>query len=303
MLTVIGQCRGDMGMLKRQLERARIATFVDDEPRFAQRHPADRVVILGDLVSPLNAWCAFAPRDPSDDADILQLAVLVAEQTGARIVEGLHEMLLFGGDKSRCHTASGHRALLALVRSTGFLARWSAVSGASAFGVTRACRSARATLQDNASLPPPSDALAPYWPSVSAFDRGTRYQHRELGPMPPLAWCSRAFAIHPSAMCTHLASIYARSRCGTREWATAVDGVVEQYRAFDEARRGTLLLARGEPVADDERGFVDARKADVHAMLVASLGAIVDRYKLEPTADALAAAATQRLFHKGPKRR
>jgi hypothetical protein len=300
MLTLVGQCRGDLGMLKRQLERARIASFDYEEPRFA---PRDRVVILGDLVSPLNAWCAFAPQAPSDDAEILELAVLVAEETGARIVEGLHELMLFSGDTSRCHASAGHRALLALVRSPAFRSRWSAVSGASAFGVTRSCRSIRAILQDNASLPPPSEAIAAYWPSVSAFDRSTRYHHRELGAVPQLAWCSRAFSIHPSALCTHLGSIYARSRCGAREWAAAVEAVVEEYRSFEEARRGTLLLVGGEPVGDEERGFVVADKAELHAMLCACLGSIVDRYKLETTAASLATAATQRVFHKGSKRR
>lgn len=301
MLTIVGQCRGDLSMFRRQLVRAGLATFAEGKPRFTRR---ERVVILGDLVSPLNAWCAFAPTTPSEDAEIMKLAVLAAEETGACIVEGLHELLLIGGDTSRCHTGPGHRALLALVRSPRFLTRWAAATrerSASAHGVTRACRSVKAILQDNASLPSPSEALAPYWPAVSAFDRGTRYVSREI-EVPSMYWCSKAFALHPAALCTHLSSIYSRARCGGREWASAVDGVVEQYRTFDDARRGALVVLHGEPVADEARGFIEADRAHVTEALRACLAPIVERYKLDASAASLAAAAAQRVLHKGPKR-
>lgn len=323
MLTIVGQCRGDLVMFRRQLYQAGLASNVEGKPKFVK--PPGPVVILGDLISPLNAWCAFAPTTPSEDAEILKLAVLVSEETGACIVEGLHELLLLGGDTSRCHTGPGHRALLSLVRSPKFLARWAAATRdrcSSVHGVTRACRSVKAILQDNASLPAPSEKLAPYWPAVSAFDRGTRYIHREI-EVPQLYWCSRAFGLHPSALCTHLSSIYSRARCGQREWATAVDGVVEQYRAFDDARRSALLVVHGVVVPDEQRGLLGtgsngtgangtgangtgsgsgSEKAAITEALRASLAPIVERYKLEASAASLAAAAAQRVLHKGPKR-
>ena len=304
-LTIVGQCRGDLAMFKRQLERAGIARFPDgrsaNKPTFADTGD-DRIVILGDLISPLNAWCAFTPTSASEDAEILKIAVLVAEQTGACIVEGLHELMLFSGDTSRCHLGSGHRALLALVRSPKFVARWASVSCSAAYGLTRAGRSIKAIVQDNASIPPPCERLAPYWPSVSAFDRCTRYAHRELDQVPTLAWCSRAFSIHPSAMCAHLSSVYSRARCGPREWGAAVDDISDQYRAFDEARRATLAVVRGEAIRDDERGFIDAGKSDVQDMIRACLEPTIERYKVEASAATLAGMATQRLFHKGAKR-
>jgi hypothetical protein len=304
-LTIVGQCRGDLAMFKRQLERAGIARFLDgrsaNKPTFADTGD-DRIVILGDLISPLNAWCAFTPTSRSDDAEIIKLAVITAESTGACIVEGLHELMLFGGDTSRCHIGSGHRALLALVRSPKFVARWASVSCSSAYGLTRSCRSVKAIMQDNASIPSPCERLAPYWPSVSAFDRCTRYAHRELGQVPTLAWCSRAFSIHPSAMCAHLSSVYSRARCGPREWGTAVDEISDQYRAFDDARRATLAVVRGQALRDDERGFIDAGKSDVQDMIRACLEPTIERYKVDASAAALAAMATQRLFNKGAKR-
>jgi hypothetical protein len=289
-------------MFKRQLERARIARFVEGKPKFTEGRRDDKIVVLGDLVSPLNAWCAFTPTSASEDAEILKLAVLVAEHTDACIVEGLHELMLFSGDTSRCHLGSGHRALLALVRSPKFVARWANVSCASAYGVTRACRSIKAIVQDNASMPPPCERLAPYWHCVSAFDRCTRYIRRELEHVPTLAWCSRSYAIHPNALCAHLSSVYSRARCGLREWGAAVDEIAEQYRAFDDARRATLVVVRGEPVRDDDSGFIDGEKSDVQEMIRACLEPTVERYKIDADAAALAGIATQRLFHKGSKR-
>ena len=308
MLTIVGQCRGDLAMFRRQLFHAGLVSTVEGKPKFVKPGPGslDRVVILGDLISPLNAWCAFAPTTQSEDAEILKLAVLVSEETGACIVEGLHELLLLGGDTSRCHTGPGHRALLSLVRSAKFLSRWAAATRdrcSSVHGVTRACRSVKAILQDNASLPAPSEKLAPYWPAVSAFDRGTRYLSREI-EVPQLYWCSRAFGLHPAALCTHLSSIYSRARCGQREWGTTVDGVVEQYRTFDDARRSALLVVNGATVPDEQRGLVGGGddKAAITEALRVSLAPIVERYKLDASAASLAAAAAQRVLHKGPKR-
>jgi hypothetical protein len=304
-LTIVGQCRGDLAMFKRQLERAKIARFADgsSKPKFWEETRRDeKIIVLGDLISPLNAWCAFAPTSASEDSEILKIAVLVAEHTGACIVEGLHELMLFSGDTSRCHLGSGHRALLALVRSPKFGARWASVSCSAAYGLTRAGRSIKAIVQDNASIPPPCERLAPYWPNVSAFDRCTRYTHRELEHVPTLAWCSRSYAIHPSALCAHLSSVYSRSRCGPREWGAAVDEIAEQYRAFDDARRATLVVVRGEPVRDDESGCIDGERSDVQEMIRACLEPTIERYKVDASAAALAAIATQRLFHKGAKR-
>ena len=85
-------------------------------------------------------------------------------------------------------------------------------------------------------------------------------------------------------------------------FVAAVDEIAEQYRAFDDARRATLVVVRGEPVRDDESGCIDGERSDVQEMIRACLEPTIERYKVDASAAALAAIATQRLFHKGAKR-
>ena len=105
MLTIVGQCRGDLAMFRRQLFHAGLVSTVEGKPKFVKPGPGslDRVVILGDLISPLNAWCAFAPTTPSEDAEIMKLAVLAAEK--ARLVAALAAL---AAENARLVAQCGH---------------------------------------------------------------------------------------------------------------------------------------------------------------------------------------------------
>ena len=113
------------------------------------------IVVLGDIVGPLNAWGTCEPL-ASDDAAILQLAVQVPDATGAGVVPGLNEMMLLGDDTSRCQLGKSHRKLLALVRNAAFRDAWRRACKRAPESVCRAAKTVPAIVHDNSTRPAPN---------------------------------------------------------------------------------------------------------------------------------------------------
>ena len=290
--TYIGQCRGDMGLLMRQLR----ALHVTVTPSAVSSARAASFVILGDVVGPLNAWCSHESRVDSDDVHILQLVVRVSEELGVGVVPGLNELLLLSGDTRLCGTGRNHRRLLRLVTDPDFLDAWDRACARTPPGVKRAARHVKGILHDNATRPPPS-VMQPYWELMSVFDRGTRFIFNGAD-IPPVGFASASFSPTPFALASHMHLEYHRARCDMAKWKEVVAGVASTYRTFDDARRRTIALVNGRGVRDTERGVLDkdGGVSEFEACLSSALEPIVSRLQKDGcSAAALTRAAVAAL--------
>jgi hypothetical protein len=294
MHALIGQCRGDLELFVRQLGAVHVAAARTPKGfTLTFRSPVPSFVVLGDIVGPLNAWGTCSPLVASDDAAILQLAVQVSDATGMGVVPGLNELMLLGDDTSRCQLGKTHRKLLALARSPPFREAWRRATRRAPEAVCRAARTVAAIVHDNAARPPPAP-LAPYWPRLSALDRGTRFVVRgpasSLIDAPQVGLASRAFAPVASAVAEHLAFEYNRLRCGAAEWGRAAEPIARAYADFDALRRRCIATrSSGAAVADHVSHVLD--RAVLREELERRLAVIVSRYAPPATAAELASAA------------
>jgi hypothetical protein len=292
----IGQCRGDLGLLHRQLAAVGIRVTYERARTVVTARSPPPLVILGDLICPLNAWCSYAPC-ANDDARILQTAVAVANAVGAALVLGLHEQLLMRGVTARCAQGTNHRKLLALVASKPFRRALAEARANEAHGVVCAARAPVAILNDNASRPPPV-GLAACWHRLSVYDRGTRFQIKRGASyvdVPHVGLGSRAFAVHPLALRDHLMAEYGRLRCGAQQWAAALEPIKEQYEQFERARRERIAVTpSGASVRDTERAAL-ASAAELQEPVTRMFEDIVARYHVATSAAELYAATLKAL--------
>jgi hypothetical protein len=297
---LVGQCRGDLALFVRQLERIGVVvSFQRNNKLSVVAKSAPAIVILGDLICPLNAWCSY-PSQGNQDAQILELAVKVACALGAGLVCGLHEqMLILKHATERCMQGANHRRLLALVANADFRAAFARARKNNAYGVVAAGMNPAAIVSDNRTRAPPPE-LAPYWDRMSVFDRGTRFICARKGAggyfdLPVIGLGSAALAVHPLALRDHLLAEYGRLRSSVPSWKATVEAIGEQYAAFDRARRRCLLvLPFGKPVPDTGSGFLAGSVADLHGPLMRVFDDIIERYHLRGVTSAELYAVTIR---------
>lgn len=298
---LVGQCRGDLALFVRQLERVGVVvSFQRNNKLTVTAKSAPDIVILGDLICPLNAWSSY-PSSGNQDARILEVAVTVACELGAGLVCGLHEqMLILRGATERCMQGPNHRRLLALVANATFRGAFVEARKNYAHGVVAAGMNPKAIVSDNRTREPPSE-LAPYWARMSLFDRGTRFICARKGArggyfdLPVLGLGSAALAVHPLALRDHLLAEYGRLRSSVPAWKTTVEAIGEQYAAFDRARRLCLLvLPCGTPVPDTERGILAGDVADMREPLTRVFDDIIERYHVRGVTSAELYAVTIR---------
>lgn len=302
---LVGQCRGDLALFVRQLERVGVAVSFARNRLSVTAKSAPPIVILGDLICPLNAWCSYPPAE-NHDARILEVAVTVARALGAGLVCGLHEqMLLLRGATERCMQGTNHRRLLKLVANAEFRRAFADARKNPTHGVACAGKSPAAIVSDNRTREPPPE-LAPYWDRMSVFDRGTRFVHTRRGivDLPVLGLGSVALAVHPLALRDHVLAEYGRLRSSTAAWKATVEAIGEQYAAFDRARRRCLVvLPCGTPVPDPERGFLAGDAAELQGPLTRVFDDIIERYHVRGATSAELYAVTVRALtrvEKGP---
>ena len=298
---LVGQCRGDLALFVRQLERVGVVvSFQRNNKLTVTAKSAPDIVILGDLICPLNAWSSY-PSSGNHDARILEVAVTVACELGAGLVCGLHEQMLILRDSTeRCMQGPNHRRLLALVANPTFLAAFVEARKNFAHGVVSAGMNPKAIVSDNRTREPPSE-LAPYWARMSLFDRGTRFICARKGArggyfdLPVLGLGSAALAVHPLALRDHLLAEYGRLRSSIPAWKATVEAIGEQYAAFDRARRRCLLvLPCGMLVPDTERGVLAGDVADMREPLTRVFDDIIERYHVRGVTSAELYAVTVR---------
>ncbi len=252
---LIGQCRGDLPLLLRQLSAVRIdATPTDAHGGYTlvDRRPANAepVVILGDVIGPRNAWASTPASVGSNDLAILRLVMAVCTTLrNVSALAGLHELLLFNGHTGRCGHGANHRRLLAHVLTDEFERAWGAITRGVPRAVRRAGTSIDAILLDNdARAPPPG--LEAQWPLLSTYDRGTRFLVGDADA-PHTGLASAAFDADPAALAWHFASEYARTRTADGPpWARTAALVAAPYGAFDERRHECIAAVGGAAVAD-----------------------------------------------------
>ena len=284
---LVGQCRGDLALFVRQLARVGVAvSFQRSKLTITAKSDASKsdtsIVILGDLICPLNAWSSYQPAE-NHDARILEVAVTVAEKLGAALVCGLHEQMLLRGATERCMQGTNHRRLLKLVLNSKFRAALARARLKDANGVACAGKSPEAILSDNKTREPPPE-LAPYWDRMSLYDRGTRFVCRTrkgFVDLPVLGLGSSALAVHPLAMRDHIVAEYGRLRSAIPQWKATAEAIGEQYAAFDRARRRCLVVTpQGTCVPDEERGVLAGPAADMQVPLTRAFEDIVERYSV-----------------------
>ena len=298
---LVGQCRGDLALLVRQLDRVGVVvSFQRNNKLIVTAKSAPDIVILGDLICPLNAWSSY-PSSGNQDARILEVAVTVACELGAGLVCGLHEqMLILRGATERCMQGPNHRRLLALVANPTFRGAFVEARKNYAHGVVAAGINPKAIVSDNRTREPPAE-LAPYWARMSLFDRGTRFICARKGArggyfdLPVLGLGSAALAVHPLALRDHLLAEYGRLRSSVPAWKATVEAIGEQYAAFDRARRRCLLvLPCGTPVPDPERGVLAGDVAEMREPLTRVFDDIIERYHVRGVTSAELYAVTVR---------
>jgi len=301
---LVGQCRGDLALFVRQLASVGVAvSFQRSKLSITAKSPPS-IVILGDLICPLNAWSSYPPSE-NHDAKILEVAVTVADKLGAALVCGLHEqMLLLRGATERCMQGTNHRRLLKLAANPKFRAALADARRNDAHGVACAGKTPAAILSDNKTREPPPE-LAPYWDRLSLFDRGTRFVYTRKGfvDLPVLGLGSAALAVHPLAMRDHIVAEYGKLRSAIPQWKATVEAIGEQYAAFDRARRQCLVvLPCGKRVPDEERGVLAGTAADLQDPLTRALEDIVERYSVRGATAAELYAVTIRALGLVPPR-
>ncbi len=288
----VGQCRGDIALLTRQLHavgvrnRATQRGVYDFAPPPGKAH----VVVLGDIVGPRNAWSTCSTRVASDDLEILKLTMALCQQTGASVLAGLHELLLFGGTNTQCGYGENHRRLLRYVNSDEFGAAWDEASRRVPRHVRRAARHIDAILQDNASRAAPA-GFERQWPLLSTFDRGTRFlvhgadaAHTGFG--------STAFDPDAAALAHHLCAEYHRLRCTEKQWHDELRAIARPYAEFEAARRACLAVHNGAPARDGAGALLAAEAPRLfRAHLERALACVVQRTSSGAAAPALARAA------------
>lgn len=284
---LVGQCRGDLALFVRQLAHVGVlVSFVRGKLSITAKSDAAKsdtsIVILGDLICPLNAWSSYQPAE-NHDARILEVAVTVAERLGAALVCGLHEQMLLRGDNARCMQGTNHRRLLKLVLNSKFRAALAKARANDAHGVACAGKTPEAILSDNETREPPPD-LAPYWDRMSLYDRGTRFVCRtskgSFVDLPVLGLGSSALAVHPLAMRDHIVAEYGKLRSAIPQWKATVEAIGAQYAAFDRARRRCLVVTPHGIVPDREEGVLAGTTEDLRAPLTRALEDIVERYSV-----------------------
>ena len=291
---LIGQCRGDLALFVRQLGAVGVrVTFERGRVAVTTRSPPP-LVILGDLICPLNAWCSYVPCG-NDDARILETAVTVANAVGGALVLGLHEQLLMRGVTARCAQGTNHRKLLTLVANKEFRRALAEARHQPAHGVVCAARAPTAILIDNASRAAPV-GLGTCWHRLSCFDRGTRFQIKRGGSYvdaPLVGLSSRAFAVHPLALRDHLMAEYGKVRCGAGAWQQHLEPIRGAYDAFERARRERIaVLPSGGAVRDTASGFLAGATVELQEPLTRMFDDIVARYHVGGTSAAELYAVT-----------
>ena len=301
---LVGQCRGDLALFVRQLERVGVVVSFQRNKLNVVARSAPPIVILGDLICPLNAWCSY-PSSGNQDARILEVAVTVARALDAARGWGRHAQRGgLGGGTERCMQGPNHRRLLALVANADFRDAFARARRNYAHGVAAAGKTPAAILSDNRTRDPPAE-LAPYWDRMSLFDRGTRFVCARKGAsagyvdLPVLGLGSAALAAHPLALRDHVQAEYGRLRSSVPAWKATVEAIGEQYAAFDRARRRCLLvLPCGTPVADTERGALAGDVEDLREPLTRVFDDIIERYHLRGVTSAELYAVTVRALAK-----
>jgi hypothetical protein len=289
--TFIGQCRGDLALLMRQLR----ALHITVTPSAVTNPRGVAFVILGDLVAPLNAWCSYQHRVHSDDIQILQLVVRLSEELGVGIVAGLNELLLMSGDTRLCGTGRNHRLLLRLVSDPDFRDAWGRACNKAPADVKRAARHIKGILHDNETRPPPH-AMQSHWGLMSALDRGTRFVLKNVD-IQPVGFASSAFQPTPFALASHMHLEYHRARCDLEKWKDIVAAIAHTYKRFDDARRRTVALVGGRGVRDTESGILTEEGAREFATyLTSALEPLVSRLQKDGcSAASLTRVATEAL--------
>ena len=294
---LVGQCRGDLALFMRQLARVGVVVSFQQKRIAVTMRSAPAMVILGDLICPLNAWSSYPPHaNANQDARILEVAVAVAKAHGAGLVIGLHEQMLLRGVTSRCMQGKGHRKLLTLVASSEFRRALADARKNDTHGVVCAGKSPTAILIDNRTRDAPAE-LAPYWDRMSVFDRGTRFQARSgasYADLPVLGLGSSALAVHPLALRDHLTAEYGRLRSMPQQWRATVEAIGEHYAAYDRARRRCLVVLGGSVVPDPEQGALAVPVGELQAPLTRMFEDIVTRYHLRGVSAAELYAVTVR---------
>jgi hypothetical protein len=276
MVALIGQCRGDMQLFRRQLAAVQVTVSQKGLTR-ARNAPA--FVVLGDVIGPLNAWCAYQARVASDDVDILQLVIRLSEELGVGVVPGVYELMLLEGDTRQCGNGQNHRKLLGLVADPDFIRSWKVACSQAPPSVKRAARHIKGILHDNDTRPPPV-GLGPYWPLLSTFDRGTRFV---VGgrDVPSIGLASTTFQPTPFALASHFQLEYHRARgCDLSKWREIVSGVSIGYHEFDAVRRRAIVVAEsGVLVRDSVSGVLDpAGMREFETLLASLLEPLVGRF-------------------------
>jgi hypothetical protein len=293
MTTYVGQCRGDLALLLRQLHAVGVRNRATQRGAYDFVAPAKaHVVVLGDLVGPRNAWSAGSATVASDDLEILRLTVALCEQTGASALAGLHELLLFSGTTTQCGHGENHRRLLRYVSSDEFRAAWDDATRRVPRHVRRAARHVDAILQDNATRPPPA-GFERQWPLLSTYDRGTRFlvhgadaAHTGFG--------STAFDPDPAALAHHLAHEHHRLRApDAQTWQLELRAIARPYADFEAARRACLAVHAGVAVRDPAGALLAPDAA--RAFRAALERALARAAAAAPAAPALARAAAAAL--------
>jgi hypothetical protein len=286
MVALIGQCRGDLDLFVRQLAAVHVSvTRAGSGFSLAFKSPLAPFVVLGDIVSPLNAWCTSPEAAPSQDASVLQLMLQVSEAVGAGIVPGLHELLLLDNDTSRCQVGTNHRRLLALVRSAPFRSAFGRATRRAPPGISRAARSIAGIVHDNASRPAPA-GFEPFWVRLGALDRGTRFVMRAGGALvdvPHVGLASSALAPRPTALAEHCAFEYNRLRCDHAGWSRAVAALARQYAEYERLRRRCIAVRSDRSVVADHVGRLLEDSDAFAEALERQVGVIASRYSTPAT--------------------
>jgi hypothetical protein len=293
MVVLIGQCRGDMQLFRRQLAAVQVTV---SQRGLSRARNAPAFVVLGDVIGPLNAWCAYQPRVASDDVDILQLVIRLSEELGIGVVPGVYELMLLAGDTRQCGNGQNHRKLLRLAADPDFNRSWKVACSQAPSSVKRAARHIQGILHDNDTRPPPV-GMEPYWPLLSTFDRGTRFV---MGgrDVPSIGLASTTFQPTPFALASHFQLEYHRVRgCDLSKWREIVSDISGGYHAFDAVRRRAIGVAEsGMLVSDSVSGVLDpAAMRDFATLLTALLEPLVARFSKSTGAAALTRVAAAAL--------